>query len=213
MGLFGLFSKKKSVESKMQGKKTNFAGERLDRLEPDGSLPFGWIAHNKKFVQRVQDEDSRDLESVYASNEPTKKCEAMRKYILGLEDKKKRYRKMGACEGKYFEYYICEAASVENLKKEYTRLKANLKAEQKEYERMKHVQEVVFPKLRAELIVLIKDNPGILQTEAYKHFDPDVKNYVSGVLSNMDRDGEVIRKKSGRTYSLTIGKIKKNPRA
>ena len=100
-----------------------------------------------------------------------------------------------------------------NLKKEYADLNKNLKKLQKEYEERKHVQEVVFPKLRAELLVLIKENPGILQTEAYKHFDPDVKNYVAGVLHNLDGEGEIIRKKSGRSYSLTIGKTKKKPRA
>jgi hypothetical protein len=213
MGLFGLFSKKKSVKDRMQGKKTNVGGERLDRLTPSGDLPFGWGAYNEKFVKRVEDEDERDVNVFYHEKEPVKKYELMKKYFNGLEEKKKRYYKIGQCEGKFFEKHVCETAFMGNLKKEYTELKNNLRTLQKEYERMKHVQEVIFPKLRAELLVLISDNPGILQTEAYKHFDKDFKNYVSGVLSNMDSDGEIIRKKSGRTYSLTIGKTKKKPRA
>lgn len=213
MGLFGLFSKKKSVKEKMQGMKTSFSGERLDRLTPSGDLPFGWGAYNEKFVKLVADEDDRDVNAFYHEKEPVKKYELMEKYFKGLDEKKKRYYKIGECEGKYFELNVCETAFMANLKKEYAHLKNNLKMEQKEYEERKHFHEVVVPQLRSKLIVLIKDNPGILQTDAYKHFAPEEKLHVSGVLSNMARDGEIIRTKSGRTYSLQIGTIKKKARA
>lgn len=206
MGLFGLFTKKKSVKARMQGQKTNGAGDRLDRLTPKGDLPFGWGAYNEKFVKRLMDEDERDVNTFYYEKEPVKKYEAMKRYFKGLEDKQRRYNRMGECEGKYFELHVCKTAFMANLKKEYAYLKANLKKEQKEYEERKHFHEVVVPKLKKELSVLIKENPGILQTDAYKHFDPKEKLHVSGVLSDMARDGEVIRTKSGRTYSLKMKK-------
>ena len=103
MGLFGLFSKKKTVKARMQGKKTNVGGERLDRLTPSGDLPFGWGAYNEKFVKRVEAEDERDVNVFYHEKEPAKKYELMKAYFKGLEDKKKRYYKIGVCEGKFFE--------------------------------------------------------------------------------------------------------------
>ena len=206
MGLFGLFSKKKQKRAKVTKKNTNFAGERLDRLTSDGNLPFGWVTYNKSFIKLVEDENDRDLKRVFSYEEPVKKCEALRMYLIGIEDKKKRYSRIGVCEGKYFEYYICESAQMENLKREYVHLKNNIKKEQKEYEERKRYQEVILPNLTSRLIVLIKDNPGILQTDAYKYFDPEDKMHVSGILSNMEREGVIIRTKSGRTYSLNMNK-------
>ena len=48
-----MFFKKKSTKEKIATKKTNYEGERMDRLDASGNLPFGWVVHNQKYVDMI----------------------------------------------------------------------------------------------------------------------------------------------------------------
>ena len=49
---------------------------------------------------------------------------------------------------------------------------------------------------------IITKNPGILQSDVYKMFDPLLKDSISEWLYFSDKDGKIRREKSGRTYQL-----------
>ena len=57
---------------------------------------------------------------------------------------------------------------------------------------------------RKQIIGTIKENPGILQKDIYKHFSPDLKNPIRGEMMNMESDGIIRRTKHGNTYELYI---------
>jgi hypothetical protein len=52
MGLFDFLKKKAPVQKQQtRAAKTNSFGERLDRLTPDGELPFGWYAKHEHIFE------------------------------------------------------------------------------------------------------------------------------------------------------------------
>lgn len=55
-----------------------------------------------------------------------------------------------------------------------------------------------------ELLHLIENNVGIIQTDIYKLYEPYMKDTVSLYLYNLDKQGVIKRTKKGRTYSLEI---------
>lgn len=108
MGLLGLFGKKK---------RTNSVGEKLDRLTPEGELPFGWMVYNQEIIEKMEAELETFRKAINEADDPLKKYAALKSYLLYLEDGKKRYTEINECAGKYFAEYICDSAESEgNLK-------------------------------------------------------------------------------------------------
>ena len=53
---------------------------------------------------------------------------------------------------------------------------------------------------------IISANPGILQSELYRKYDPVLKDSISELLYFAAKDGRIRREKSGRSYQLFWGK-------
>lgn len=193
MGLFGLFSKKKRNSTKAIHEKV----ERLDRLTKDGNLPFGWYIQNKEFTDQIENERRALVEAYVESKEksPKEYYAALKSLVKYTAD----VRKLCASKDECFVYW----SSALFGDKDYQDLKAELKHVEKHMneliEKYKMEQHV-----KKELPTIIKKNPGILQTEVYKLFPDGTKGIVSSVLYNMESEGRIARKKSGRTYSLKM---------
>ena len=56
------------------------------------------------------------------------------------------------------------------------------------------------------IVKMLIDNPGILQSEFIKMFDPLVQNDVREKLYFMEKAGKLERTKSGRSYILNYKK-------
>ena len=119
MGLFDSFKKKK---------RTNFAGEDLDHLTPEGELPFGWMVHNQEIIKQMDDEWFSFRCAVSDAKDPVKKWAAMKSYLLYLEDGKKHYTAVNECVGKYFEQYYCDNPFTEKVLEQFPKLEEELKA-------------------------------------------------------------------------------------
>lgn len=80
----------------------NTFGERLDVLDKDGELPFGWYSHNKNYF-----EDFDKLMPKYASDHhPENKqirIEILQEMIQQYYDFKNKCYKEGECHKKYFQ--------------------------------------------------------------------------------------------------------------
>ncbi len=103
MGLF----KKKTTKEKIAARKTNYAGERMDRLDKDENLPFGWVVHNQKYVDMIERDMQPFKQAILDAETDIERWAALKSFLLYLQDGKKHYCKYGECVGKYFEEYIC----------------------------------------------------------------------------------------------------------
>ncbi len=120
MGLFLSFGERKN-------KNKNSIGERLDRLTPEGELPFGWTAYNQAVVKKMDDDWLLFRLRIDNAKEPLEKRTAMKSFLLFLEDGKKHYYGINECAGKYFEYYICNTPYTATVKNRLKELEKQLK--------------------------------------------------------------------------------------
>lgn len=126
MGLADLF-KKKTTKEKIAARQTNYAGERMDRLDKDGKLPFGWVVHNQKYVDMIEKELKRYRKDISTASEDIVKWAALTLYLQYLKKGQERYNKMGECVGKYFEEYVCCSYETQQYIKAYEELDKKLK--------------------------------------------------------------------------------------
>jgi len=56
--------------------------------------------------------------------------------------------------------------------------------------------------LEARVLKVLRENPQILQTDVYKHFNKIVQQDVQSILYFMERNKRIKREKSGRTYMI-----------
>ena len=196
MGLFDLFGKKTT--------KNNF-GQRMDRLTAKGELPYGWIYANRDFTTQVENEYGYLLNTWDECRDktPKERYAAAKSLLSYMNDVKKICENKGECfvcwrKIQFTDKDIADIASeVEYVKEHYNKLN-------EKYKRQIYIEQTVIPKLKTELPKIIKETPGILQTEVYKLYPEDYKDYISYELYGLARDGIITREKSGRTYSLKL---------
>lgn len=130
MGLADLF-KKKTTKEKIAARKTNCFGERVDRLDKDGNLPFGWVVYNQKYVDMIENDMQPFRQAILDAKTDIEKWGALKSFLLYLQDGKKHYPQYGECVGKYFEEYICGSCEAEQRKKAFKELDKKLKEKRK----------------------------------------------------------------------------------
>lgn len=203
MALFD-FMKKKSTVTKQQTlttkTETNSFRERCDMLTKEGELPFGWVTQNKEFCDRIQGEFSYFLNTWVQSRCKTPKeyYSALKSFVIYLEDTEKLCKSKGEC----FEFWFCEILTskdyVEIRKKELEELSANLDELQANYIKRNNL----LCDLDNKIIKVLIDNPGVLQSDFVKMFDPHVQNDVREKLYFMEKTGKLEKVKAGRSYIL-----------
>lgn len=204
MGLFCLFSKKKNVEKK-KNKNKNYSGESLDRLTKDGKLPFGWYQKNKEFTDKIESEHRIFVEEYVNSRNksPKERYSALKSLVQHTDD----VRKLCASKGECFAYWstaLFGDKDFEELKNELKYLKDHYVELEEKYKMDQIIQSKIIPELKRKLPKIIKQNPGILQTDVYKMFPDEYKSHISSELYYMERNRKIERQKHGRTYSLII---------
>ena len=92
MSLFDLFKKKEAPQ--------------LEHLDENGELPWGWHSRNKDFIEKINNEYSFFLNNWLNSRnaEPKKQYEALKSFVLYLEDVEKLCKSKGEC----FEFWFYE---------------------------------------------------------------------------------------------------------
>lgn len=117
-----LFRRKKRKGFKPNPKDKNFAGERLDRLTADGELPFGWVVHNKKFIDEQEQKIYRQMSRIGDAKGNVEKLAAFRDYFDTVDEVGKFCKKKGPCQYKWFTYYIIESQWYNDTVKDYRQL-------------------------------------------------------------------------------------------
>lgn len=206
MGFFDLFKKKKAVTLEVTENTNNdYYNENFDQLTAEGELPFGWIYSNKQFTDKLRSEYGWFLQQWLDSRSkaPLQQYSALKSFVLYMQDAKNLCAQKGECFNRYREILFTDDY-IEKRYNELKQLETNLDRAEEDYKRQQQIEKNVLPNLKKYLRAIIKENPGILQTDVYKHFDEDVKDYVSAELYQMNRSGKIYREKAGRTYKLYI---------
>lgn len=195
MGLFNFLKKKTQ-------------GECLDKLTPEGELPFGWIYRNNEFVSHINDEYSHFLNMWLDSRNksPREQYPVLKSFVLYLEDVEKLCKAKGECFECWFYKILTSKDYIEKRKKELTELVTNIDILQKEYELKLWKEEEkqrMIVKMKSDVILLLKENDGILQSDFWKLFDDEIcRSAASDIVYALVKEGKIQRTKSGRSYAL-----------
>ena len=192
MGLFDLLKKKETPPKAPI--------EDLEHLTKEGELPFGWVYHNKNFVNKINNEYFFFLNNWLNSrnDEPKKQCEALKSFVLYLEDVEKLCKSKGECFEFWFYEILTSKEYLQKRKKELAHFTANFDEIEKNF--LKKESELI--NLDARIVKALKENPSIIQADFVKMFDATVQAEVKEVLYYMDKSGILERNKSGRSYIL-----------
>ena len=203
MALFD-FMKKKAPATKQQPlqtkSETNSFGERYDRLTVDGELPFGWIYQNREFTDKIQSEYSYFLNMWLDSKNksPKEQYNALKSYAMYIEDVEKLCKSKGECFEFWFREILTYKGCSEKIRNELEELTANLDELQMNYDKRNNL----LSDLDNRIIEILIDNPGVLQSDFVKMFDPLVHNDVREKLYFWEKAGKLERTKAGRSYVL-----------
>lgn len=194
-------NKTSSINSGKSGMKYNSTGEPLDKLI-DGKLPWGWVANYYYFTK------PRD-NKLYELSIASRKCKNIDTEIKALEDFINYYyeyqnecKSKGECFYKYFEdmHMHCHNSTDKDFES-VAPAKERLKYLQENYGRLK-TNENILANLKSELLATIKNNPGILQAELLKKYNPEIKDSVRQELYSLIKSKSITREKSGRSFKL-----------
>lgn len=118
---------KKIQKDIIASRRTNFAGESMDKLDKKGKLPFGWVVHNKNYVDMIEKDLEPFRQMIREAKTDEEKYAALKSFVLFLQDGMVHYAKMGECVGKYFEEYICKSEEAKQRIKNYKDIAKKLK--------------------------------------------------------------------------------------
>lgn len=111
----GLFNRKK---------RTNSFGEDLNRLTPEGELPWGWLYANKNFVDKIESEYHAFSDAWFATKntDPLKRYAALKSLVIYMEDVKKLCDSKGECFAEWASISVANPELIEQRKRELQQL-------------------------------------------------------------------------------------------
>lgn len=185
MGLFKKFPVRASAKS-----------DPLDRLTPKGELPWGWCSANREFTEQIEAEYRYFSDNVSKAKTVLEKYGALKSLVQYREDVKNLCKAKGEC----FEYWAFPLVADPDITKQYDE---ELKYMEEHIDELLKQEELV-KQIRKELPKIIKAEPGVIQSDLYKRYEPCYKNIISNELYHMESCGKIKREKSGRSYALYI---------
>lgn len=90
---------------------------------------------------------------------------------------------------------------IEKIKQRYVDLTLNYEERKREFELHKKQKDFLV-NAEPEVLNVIKSNPGILQKDVWKHFDPDLKPTIGTAVSHLCQKNQITRIKHGNSYEL-----------
>lgn len=196
---------KNGVISKPKDKYHNSFGQDITHLTKDGELPWGWIYANRDFIEPIE-EQYRYFQGEYINAKKQEKGiravrSALKSFIVYMEDVERICASKGECFVEWSKISICNPAGMEKYREDLKKIEDNLD------ELIE--KENLIKRLKPELLKIIKEEPGVVQSELYKRFDPQLKPEISNQLYLLSAHGAITREKSGRSYKLYVKDVNK----
>lgn len=183
----------------------NTFGESMEHLDEEGELPFGWILAKNEFTEKVQSEFSFFLNNwLNSRSNVEKEYDALKLLIRYIKDVQKICDSKGECYSKWFSDYVADKKYLEKREGDLKYIEDNIDELLRLEKFNSAFEKNVLPHLRDDLLKIIESNPGILQTDVYKMFEPEAKSYLSSELYFMEKGNLIRRKKQGRSYALFL---------
>lgn len=195
---------KTSKLSAADTKRDNISKTDMDHLTADGELPWGWIYHNKEFTGKINDEYSHFLNCWVNSRSglPKEQYSALKSFVVYLEDLEKLCKSKGECFEWWFYNVLASKEYIENRKKDLDEIITKFDTLEKNHE-AKCEKEEKIATMKPAVIVLLKENDGILQSDFWKLFDDEICcEAAKEIVYDLLRNGKIERTKSGRSYLL-----------
>lgn len=167
----------------------------LEHLDENGELPVGWEYANKHLTQPVRFIFTylRDKYTEERHNGVLAKYASLRAFVLYMEDMRKSCASKGECFLRW-SYDLASPSYLEDYKKDLTYMEENMDNLLR--------KEKIIQQLKTDLLEIIKAEPGVVQSDLYKRFDPELKSEISNQLYLLSHNGSITREKSGRSYKL-----------
>lgn len=189
--------------------KVSMTGERMDRLDANGNLPFGWLAYNQEHVQMIENDLKPFRERIINAKKVMDEYGAVKSYVLFLQDSVPYYKKnYGDDVAKYFVDHIigsCEAETYFERMRYIEEHLDELLNEEREEERIQREVEGLMTIIFGEIVA----DEGMIQSEYLKTFPEDRKKLASAALYRLDHEGYIERIKHGRSYKLYVAEGRK----
>lgn len=129
MGILDLLNKKKNEKDIFLKvvEKVAQPDDDLVHLTPEGELPWGWHSHNKEFTEKTNKEYSHFLNMWLDSRtkSPKEQYEALKSFVLYLEDLEKLCISKGECFEFWFYEILTSKGYIEARKAELSELQTN----------------------------------------------------------------------------------------
>lgn len=184
------FNKKKDVHKKES------------EIIMDNGLPFGWLYHNKDFVDEISATEKHMIDLYINASTVKEKISALKSKLKFYDDAEQYAKKCGKYHELYFKWMYLDSEVIKKTKEELLYMQENMEKLIEEEEKKKYALEHDFAKFEKEWATIIGQNPGILQTDLYKRYDPIIKNLISEKLYYLEKERKIIREKSGKSYKL-----------
>lgn len=176
--------------------KNNSDNKSLDKLI-DGELPWGWHYATKDFTDKIRKEYSYFLDTWINSKTRGIKEEysSLKSFVLYMYDVRKLVYPMNECFVKWYDdiigdnYLSAREKELKHIEENFNQL---LQEENQRKEKERLIDEISTG-LDVELLSIIQNNPGILQSDIYGKYDPVLKEKISEILYFINRDGKIIR--------------------
>lgn len=171
----------------------------LNHLDKDGNIPFGWVYANREFIAKIEDQNryfSEAYSNAYKSLDVKKKYAALKSHVLFWKDAKKLCQSKGECFEKWFSDIIADEDLINQKTEELKYIEDNI-------DRLLEIEELK-KSMRSDVLSLVTNNDGILQTDIYKIYPEELKDFVIEQITSLYHDGIISKEKSGRTYALHL---------
>lgn len=176
----------RTVEEEMEQSKFYSANaEYIDKLQQDIWLP------NLYSFSAIDDAIAHDQQALIAAQELSNFCSQSK---AGQQ---------------YFEDMWLHCHNIQNpdfsiidrIKDRYADLTMNYEERKKDFE-LHQKRQAFLQHADADVLRVIQSNPGILQKDPHKQFDPDLKPTIGTTVSHLVKSDQIRREKQGNSYSL-----------
>lgn len=175
--------------------------EDQEHLTAEGDLPWGWFQVHDKDIDPIKTEYKKLWQFWFdnRTNSPCVRVESLKPLVQFMVETKKLCKEKGECFN-YWRDILFTNEFLKDRKEELKELENNLQELENAYQKKMAIERDLVPILGSKLLSIIESDPGIMQKDIYKMFDPEARSYIQSELYSAEKACKIKREKSGNSY-------------